>query len=43
MTNHFTGFSLGLPLGDQRPELCDLCAFQSPVGKNRTVIVSGSD
>ena len=39
MSNHFTGLSLGPPLGDQRLDLCDLYAFQSPVDKNRTVIV----
>jgi hypothetical protein len=30
MSNHFTGRSLGPPLGDQRLDLCDLYAFQSP-------------
>lgn len=30
MSNHFTGLSLGAPLGDQRLDLCDLFAFQSP-------------
>ena len=39
MSNHFTGLSLGPPLGDQRLDLCDLCAFQSPADKNRTVII----
>src|SRR5215208_7469609 len=39
MSNHFTGLSLGPPLGDQRLDLCDLYAFQSPVDKNRTVII----
>ena len=39
MSNHFTGLSLGPPLGDQRLDLCDLYAFQSPADKNRTVIV----
>ena len=43
MSNHFTGFSLGLLPGDQQLDLCDLYAFQSPVDKNITVIVSGSD
>src|SRR5437667_11099186 len=38
MSNHFTGLSLGPPLGDQRLDLCDLYAFQSPADKNRTVI-----
>ena len=32
MSNHFTGLSLGPPLGDQRLDLCDLYAFQSPDG-----------
>src|SRR5262249_5508647 len=36
---HFTGLSLGPPLGDQRLDLCDLYAFQSPGDKNRTVII----
>src|SRR5438067_11544251 len=39
MSNHFTGLSLGPPLGDQRLDLCDLYAFQSAVDKNRTVII----
>ena len=39
MSNHFTGLSLGPPLGDQRLDLCDLYAFQSPVDPNRTVII----
>ena len=39
MSNHFTGLSLSPPLGDQRLDLCDLYAFQSPTAKNRTVII----
>src|SRR6201982_266795 len=39
MSNHFTGLSLGPPLGDQRLDLCDLYAFQSPADTNRTVII----
>ena len=39
MSNHFTGLSLGPPLADQRLDLCDLYAFQSPTDKNRTVII----
>jgi Domain of unknown function (DUF4331) len=39
MSNHFTGLSLGPPLGDQRLDLCDLYAFQSPAGHHRTVII----
>ena len=39
MSNHFTGLSLGPPLGDQRLDLCDLYAFQSPGDSNRTVII----
>ena len=39
MSNHFTGLSLGPPRGDQRLDLCDLYAFQSPADKNRTVII----
>src|SRR5919205_2217120 len=39
MSNHFTGLSLGPPLGDQRLDLCDLYAFQSPADENRTVII----
>src|SRR5215471_5744676 len=39
MSNHFTGLSLGPPLGDQRLDLCDLYAFQSPADKNRTVLI----
>ena len=30
MSNHFTGLSLGPPMGDQRLDLCDLYAFPSP-------------
>jgi len=39
MSNHFTGLSLGPPLGDQRLDLCDLYAFQSPQDAARTVII----
>src|SRR5579859_4541779 len=39
MSNHFTGLSLGPPLGDQRLDLCDLYAFQSPSDSSRTVII----
>src|SRR5579872_7563889 len=39
MSNHFTGLSLGPPLGDQRLDLCDLYAFQSPADAARTVII----
>jgi len=39
MSNHFTGLSLGPPLGDQRLDLCDLYAFQSPTDNNRTAII----
>jgi hypothetical protein len=39
MSNHFTGLSLGAPQDDQRLDLCDLYAFQSPADKNRTVII----
>jgi hypothetical protein len=39
MSNHFTGLSLGAPLGDQRLDLCDLYAFQSPADPARTVLI----
>jgi hypothetical protein len=39
MSNHFTGSSLGLPFGDQRLDLCDLYAFQSPADPTRTLII----
>lgn len=39
MSNHFTGLNLGPPLGDQRLDLCDLYAFQSPADPTRTVII----
>ena len=39
MSNHFTGLNLGAPLGDQRLDLCDLYAFQSPNDSARTVLV----
>jgi hypothetical protein len=39
MSNHFTGLSLGPPLGDQRLDLCDLYAFQSPADPSRTVLI----
>ena len=39
MSNHFTGLSLGPPLGDQRLDLCDLYAFQSPADPDRTVLI----
>ncbi len=39
MSNHFTGLSLGPPLGDQRLDLCDLYAFPSPGDAQRTVLI----
>jgi len=39
MSNHFTGLNLGPPLGDQRLDLCDLYAFQSPTDPTRTVLI----
>jgi len=39
MSNHFTGLSLGPPLGDQRLDLCDLYAFQSPRDPSKTVLI----
>jgi hypothetical protein len=39
LSNHFTGLSLGPPLGDQRLDLCDLYAFQSPKDDSRTVLI----
>ena len=39
MSNHFTGLSLGPPLGDQRLDLCDLYAFRSPSDSSRTVLI----
>ena len=39
MSNHFTGLSLGPPLGDQRLDLCDLYAFQSPADPTRSVLI----
>ena len=39
MSNHFTGLSLGPPLGNQRLDLCDLYAFQSPTDPARTAII----
>ena len=39
MSNHFTGLSLGPPLGDQRLDLCDLYAFASPADPARTVLI----
>jgi len=39
MSNHFTGLSLGPPLGDQRLDLCDLYAFESPADPDRTVLI----
>jgi hypothetical protein len=39
MSNHFTGLNLGPPLGDQRLDLCDLYAFQSPKNPARTVLI----
>lgn len=39
MSNHFTGLSLGPPLGDQRLDLCDLYAFQAPADPARTVLI----
>ncbi len=39
MSNHFTGLSLGPPLGDQRLDLCDLYAFKSLTDPGKTVII----
>jgi hypothetical protein len=39
VSNHFTGLSLGPPLGDQRLDLCDLYAFPSPADPSRTVLI----
>ena len=39
MSNHFTGLNLGPPLGDQRLDLCDLYAFQSPADPTKTAII----
>lgn len=39
MSNHFTGLSLGPPLGDQRLDLCDLYAFAAPSDPDRTVLI----
>ncbi len=39
MSNHFTGLSLGPPLGDQRLDLCDLYAFQAPGDPERIVLI----
>jgi len=39
MSNHFTGLSLGAPMGDQRLDLCDLYAFQAPADAARTAII----
>lgn len=40
MSNHFTGLSLGPPLGDQRLDLCDLYVFQAPADPaGRTVLI----
>src|SRR5262249_44086767 len=39
MPNLFPGLPLGPPLGDQRLDLCDLYAFQSPADNSRTVII----
>jgi hypothetical protein len=39
MSNHFTGLSLGPPLGDQRLDLWDLYAFVAPGDPSRTVLI----
>jgi hypothetical protein len=39
MSNHFTGLSLGPPLGDQRLDLCDLYAFGVPGDPSRAVLI----
>ena len=39
MSNHFTGLSLGPPMGDQRLDLCDLYAFSSPAKPEHTVLI----
>ena len=39
MSNHFTGLESGTPMGDQRLDLCDLYAFESPADPERTVLI----
>jgi len=39
MSNHFTGLSLGPPMGDQRLDLCDLYVFPSPANPDHTVLI----
>jgi hypothetical protein len=39
MSNHFTGLSLGPPLGDQRLDLCDLYAFGVPGRTDRMALI----
>ena len=39
MSNHFTGLSLGPPLGHQRLDLCDLYAFGVPGDPSKTVLI----
>ena len=39
VSNHFTGLSLGPPLGDQRLDLCDLYAFPSHADPDNTVLI----
>jgi len=39
VSNHFTGLSLGPPMGDQRLDLCDLYAFPSPANPEHTVLI----
>jgi hypothetical protein len=39
MSNHFTGLSLGPPLGDQRLDLCDFYVFPSPADPARPLLI----
>jgi hypothetical protein len=42
MLKHFTRLSLGAPPGDQRLDLCDLYAFQSPAGTPHSRELAGA-
>jgi hypothetical protein len=39
VSNHFTGLSLGPPMGDQRLDFCDHYSLQQPNDPMRTVII----
>jgi hypothetical protein len=43
MSTHFTGLSLGFPVGDEGLDLCDLYASGVPDDPTRTALILNAD